>query len=69
MLRLLRPYGLGGGVGFFLNENIKFKTLDSPTYTSFENIVVAIGSSDSPFMVACVYRPPGSCSENFFDQF
>ena len=63
----LRSHGFGGGVGFFLNENIKFKILDSPTYTSFENIV--IGSSTSPFMIACVYRPPGSCSDEFFDQF
>ena len=65
----LRSHGLGGGVGFFLNENIKFKILDSPTYTSFENIVIGIGSSTSPFTIACVYRPPGSCSDEFFDQF
>ena len=65
----LRSHGFGGGVGFFLNENIKFKILDSPTYTSFENIVIGIGSSTSPFTIACVYRPPGSCSDEFFDQF
>ena len=51
----LRPHGFGGGVCFFVNENIKFKILDSPTYTSFENIVIGIGCSTSPFMIACVY--------------
>ena len=50
-----RPHGLGGGVGFFVIENIKFKILDSPTYTSFENLVIDIGSSTSPFTIACVY--------------
>ena len=65
----LRSHGFGGGVGFFLNENIKFKILDSPTYISFENTVIGIGSSTSPFTIACVYQPPGSCSDEFFDQF
>ena len=44
-------------------------SLDSPTYTSSENIVIGIGSATSPFMLACVYRPLGSCSDEFFDQF
>ena len=65
----LRSHVFGVGVGFFLNENIKFKILDSPTYTSFEDIIIGIGSSTSPFTIACVYRPPGSCSDEFFDQF
>ena len=64
-----RPHGFGGGVGFFVIENIKFKILDSPTYTTFENLVIDIGSSTSPFMIACVYGPPGSCSDEFLDQF
>ena len=57
------------GLAFFVIENIKFKILDSPTYTSFENLVIDIGSSTSPFTIACVYRPPGSCSDEFLDQF
>ena len=46
----LRAYSLGGGFGFFVNENMKFIILDSTTYTTFKNIVIAIGSSDIPFM-------------------
>ena len=30
---------------------------------------IGIGSSTSPFIIACVYRPPGSCSDEFFYQF
>ena len=42
-------------LAFSVNENIKFKIFDSPTYTSVENIVIAIGSLASPFTIACVY--------------
>ena len=38
-------------------------------YTSFKNIVIAIGSSASPFTTACIYWPPGSYSDAFFDHF
>ena len=65
----LHSHGFGGGVGFLLNENVKFKILDSPTYTSFENIVIGIGSFTSSFVISCVYRPPGSCSDEFFTNF
>ena len=35
-------YGPGDGVGIFINHNIVFKIVDSPTYvTFFENIVIA----------------------------
>ena len=40
--------GLGGGVGFSVNHNIQFKIVDTPTYTSFENIIM-IGYSARPF--------------------
>ena len=31
-------------LGFFVNHNIQFKIVDSPSYTSFENIAIVIGS-------------------------
>ena len=62
-----RAHGHGGGVGFLVNHNIQFKIVDSPFYESFENIVITI---DSPaFVIACVYRRPGSCSDAFCDEF
>ena len=41
-------YGLSGGWLSF-NEDIKFKIFDCLTYTSFENIVISIDASASPF--------------------
>ena len=62
-----RAHSLSGGVGFFVNHNIHFKIVDSPSYKSFENIAIILGSS--VFVIACVYQPPGSCSDAFCDEF
>ena len=62
-------YGLDGGVGFFVNHNIQLKIVESPTYMSFDSIVIVIGSSAGPFVIACVYRPSASSSDAWFDQF
>ena len=62
----LHTHGLGGGVSFLVNHNIHFKIVDSPSYKSFENIAITIGSL--AFVIACVYRPPGSCSDAFCDE-
>ena len=43
--------------------------MDTPTFCSFENISIAIGSAAQPLVLTCVYRPPGSCSDSFLDQF
>ena len=59
----------GGGVGFFINKAIQFRSVDTPTFSSFENISIAIGSVAQPFVLTCVYRSPGSCSDSFLDQF
>ena len=59
----------GGGVGFFINKAIQFRSVDTPTFSSFENISNAIGSAALPLVLTCVYRPPGSCSDSFLDQF
>ena len=43
--------------------------MDHPTFTYFECLVVSIGSNANSTLVACVYRPPGSCSNPFYDEF
>ena len=43
--------------------------MDTPTFSSFENISIAIGSAAQPLVLTCVYHPPGSCSDGFLDQF
>ena len=60
-----RIHGQDGGVGFFINKAIQFRSVDNPTFSSFENISIAVGSAAQPL----VYCPPGSCSDGLLDQF
>ena len=59
----------GGGVGFLTRKNLPAKTVDAPTHFTFENIVISIVTHSKSFVVACVYRTPGSCSSAFLDDF
>ena len=61
-----RIHGRGGGVGFFYQQSY---TVDTPTFSSFENISIAVWSAAQLLVLTCVYRPPGSCSDSFLDQF
>ena len=62
-------HGSGGGVGFLINSSLSHRIVDHPTFTYFECLVVSIGSNAHSTLVACVYRPPGSCSNPFYDEF
>ena len=62
-----RVTGLGGGVGFIINNNLSPKSLDSPGYHTFENMVTSVLGSG--LTVACVYRPPGPCTVTFMEDF
>ena len=62
-------HGQSGGVGFFINKAIQFRSVDTPTFSSFKNISIAIGSAAQLLVLNCVYHPPGSCSDGFLDQF
>ena len=64
-----REFGRGGGVGFLVRNSISSKLVDSPTYKSFENIVISSSAANTSIIMACVYRPPGSCSSSFLDDF
>ena len=64
-----RIHGRGGGVGFFINKAIQFRSVDTPTFSSFENISIAIGSVAQQLVLTCIYRQPGSCSDSLLDQF
>ena len=48
----------------FINKAIQFRSVDTPTFSSFENISIAIGSAAQPLVLTCVYRP-----DSFLDQF
>ena len=64
-----RPLGIGGGVGFFIKSSYKPDTIESPLYQSFENMVVSIRLHGHSLLLACIYRPPGSCTCNFLEEF
>ena len=63
-----RAYGSGGGVGFLINNSLSHRIVDHPDFTNFESLVVSIGSNAHAALVACVYSPPGSCSNPFLDE-
>ena len=64
-----RAHGSGGRVGFFINCSLSLRIVDHPNFTYFECLVVSIGSIAHSTLVACVYCPPGSCSNPFYDEF
>ena len=37
-----RLSGIGGGVGFFIRDSYKYPKVDTPNYSSFENIVISV---------------------------
>ena len=37
-----RSSGIGGGVGFFIHDSYKCHKVDTPNYSSFENIVISV---------------------------
>ena len=64
-----RSTGIGGGVGFFIRESYKCRKVDTPNYSSFENIVISISVSGRTLLLPSIYHPPGPCSSIFLDEF
>ena len=64
-----RSTGIGGGVGFFIRESYKYRKVDTPNYSSFENIIISISVSCRTLFLASIYRPPGPCSSIFLEEF
>ena len=58
-----------GGVGFLTRKDLPSKTVDEPTHSTFENIIISIVTHSKSFAVACVYLTPGSCSSASLDDF
>ena len=47
-----RSTGIGGGVGFFIRESYKCCKVDTPNYSSFENIVISVSVPDHSFYLS-----------------
>ena len=46
-----------------------FCIVSSPVFRSFEIIILLFKSDYNSFIAACVYRPPGSCTTQFLEDF
>ena len=54
-----RQQGRGGGVGFFIRDDIDFKVLPQPCFNTFESISVHLSTGNAQDIVFhTVYRPP-----------
>ena len=62
-----RLSGIGGGVSFFIRSSHRPNKIESPLDQSFENMVVSIRLHGCLLLLACIYRPPGSCTCNFLE--
>ena len=64
-----RCTGLGGGVDFLCRKSFSPSIVSSPVFRSFEIIILSFRSEYNSFVAACVYRPPGSCTTQFLEDF
>ena len=60
----------GGGVGFFIRENLDFKLLSTLSFQTFENISIQINSEGAQGTIFhLLYRPPNLSKAQFLDDF
>ena len=64
-----RCTGLGGGGGFLCRISFSPSVVSSPVFRSFEILIVLFRSGHNSFVAACLYRPPGSCTTQFLEDF
>ena len=64
------PEGRGGSVGFFICDNIGFKVLPKPCFSTFESISVHLSMGNAQDIVFhTVYRPPNVSKANLIEDF
>lgn len=59
----------GGGVGFLVKTGFNVSTVASPTYGSFEHVIISVQWCNHRLNFASIYRPPGSNITVFLDEF
>ena len=66
-LHVSRPTGGGGGGGVaaIFKSNHSIASITTPTFTSFENMLLRLTCSTKSYLFLIVYRPP-SCSKAAF---
>ena len=69
LLHVPRPTKLGGGVGFFVNKHFNSCVVPSPTFGSFEHVVVSVKWQNYSLNFASIYRPRQASVSDFYDDF
>ena len=61
----------GGGVGFYVRNDIKFTIRNDLNICSdsFESMFIEISDNHRPTLIGVIYRPPSSSSRSFIDDF
>ena len=65
LIHRLCSSGIGVGFGFFIRDTYKYRKVDTPNYSSFENTVISVSVSCRTLLLASIYRPLGLCSSIF----
>ena len=60
-----RPHSSGAALVVFIRDTYKYHKVDTPNYSSFENIVISVSVSSRILLLASIYCPPGLSSSIF----
>jgi len=58
----------GGGIAFIYHKSLNISIVDTGHYNEFEVLSVRVIAANLSVVIACIYRPPGNISSNFYDQ-
>jgi exonuclease III len=61
--------GRGGGLAIIYRDTIELSIVNIGQFGEFESLFVRLNSKHSPVIIACIYRPPGSVTNVFCDEF
>ena len=59
----------GGGVGCLVDNRFETKTIPTPVFQSFENIMVSVDFQKLKLNLVSLYRPPNKSVPQFFEEF
>ena len=69
LIRADRKGRRGGGVAFYINQNIKFNVRSDITFSNAETLFIEIDNGNSKnVIIGLVYRPPDSNFELFYEE-
>jgi len=61
--------GRGGDKAVIYHDTIDLSVVNIGQFGEFESLFVRLNSKHYPVIIACIYRPPGSVTNAFCDEF